>query len=148
MDAPRLWVRCGVAGVAAVVCYIVAITVPWPETQLGSTTALLLASAWPTLSIVYVFGLYHFIAAERDSASNRLAFVFAVAAFAMLLAMIVVQLAVGASIGEITAGLGQPAAGALRRGLRMIDMGLDGAVGGAGCRADRTERVDLPLATG
>jgi len=74
---------------------------------------------------VYSYGLHAFVAAERESAANRLAFVFAVVAFATVLGMIVVQLAVGAGIAEITKGLDEPAATALRRGLRLIDLGLD-----------------------
>ena len=107
------------------VCYILAIVVPWPETQLGRSASLVVVSAWPILSIVYSYGLYGFVAAERESAANRLAFVFAVVAFATVLGMIVVQLAVGAGIAEITKGLDEPAATALRRGLRLIDLGLD-----------------------
>ncbi len=99
--------------------------VPWPETQLGTSTALVFVSAWPILSIVYSYGLYSFVAAERECAANRLAFVFAVTAFSTVLGMIVVQLAVGAGIGEITKGLDEPTTRALRRGLRMIDLGLD-----------------------
>lgn len=106
-------------------CYILAIVVPWPETQLGTSASLVVVSAWPILSIVYSYGLYSFVAAERESAANRLAFVFAVVAFATVLGMIVVQLAVGAGIGEITQGLDEQAARSLRRGLRMIDLGLD-----------------------
>jgi hypothetical protein len=117
--------RSGIAGMVAVACYLLAIAVPWPDTQVGTSLALVVVSAWPILSIVYAHGLYDFVAAERESTANRLAFVFAVAAFATVLAMIVVQLAVGASIGEITKGLDQSAATALRRGLRMIDMGVD-----------------------
>jgi hypothetical protein len=120
-----LWIRSGVAGVAGVACYILAIAVPWPETQWGTSTALLVVCAWPILSIVYSYGLCSYIAAERDSAANRLGFVFAVAAFATVLAMIVVQLAVGAGMPEITKGLDAEAARALRRGLRMVDHGLD-----------------------
>jgi hypothetical protein len=111
--------------VVAVACYILAIAVPWPETQLGTSTALVVVSAWPILSIVYSYGLYSFVAAEREGAANRLAFVFAVAAFSTVLGMIVVQLAVGAGIGEITKGLDEPTTKALQRGLRMIDLGLD-----------------------
>jgi hypothetical protein len=51
--------------------------------------------------------------------------VFAVTAFTTVLGMIVVQLAVGAAIGEITKGLEEQTTQALRRGLRMIDLGLD-----------------------
>jgi hypothetical protein len=82
-------------------------------------------SAWPILSIIYCHGLYSFVAAERESTANRLGFVFAVTAFTTVLAMIVVQLAVGAGIDEITKGLDEQTATALRRGLRMIDLGLD-----------------------
>jgi hypothetical protein len=92
---------------------------------LGTSTALIVVSAWPVLSIVYSYGLYSFVAAEGESIANRLAFVFAVSAFTLVLAMIVVQLAVGAGIGEISKGLDEPTAKALRRGLRMIDLGLD-----------------------
>ena len=109
----------------AVVCYILAIALPWPETQLGTSTALVVVSAWPILSIIYSYGLYSFVAAERESTANRLALVFAVTAFTTVLGMIVVQLAVGAGIGEITKGLDEQTANALRRGLRMIDLGLD-----------------------
>jgi hypothetical protein len=109
----------------AVACYILAIAFPWPETQLGTSTALVVVSAWPILSIIYSYGLYSFVAAEHESTANRLAFVFAVTAFTTVLGMIVVQLAVGAGIGEITKGLDEQTTQALRRGLRMIDLGLD-----------------------
>lgn len=125
MTSRRLWTLSGVAGMLAVVCYLLAIALPWPETQLGNSASLLLVSAWPILSIAYAYGLYMYIAAERDGAANRLAFVFAVAAFVTVLAMVVVQLAVGAGLGEITKGLDEPTARALRRGLRMVDLGLD-----------------------
>ncbi len=125
MTQSRIWVRSGMAGMLAVACYVLAITLPWPETQLGTSTALLVVSAWPVLSIVYAYGLYTFVAAERDGAANRLGFVFAVAGFATVLAMIVVQLAVGAGFDEIAKGLDEATADALHRGLRMIDHGLD-----------------------
>jgi hypothetical protein len=111
--------------VVAVVCYILGIALPWPETQLGTSIALVVVSAWPILSIVYSYGLYSFVAAERESTANRLAFVVAVTAFTTVLGMIVVQLAVGAGIGEITRGLDEQTTKALRRGLRMVDLGLD-----------------------
>ena len=125
MEGRDLWLRGGIVGVVAFACYILAITLPWPDTQLGTSGALVVVSAWPILSIVYSYALYSFIAAERESTVNRLAFVFAVAAFATVLAMIVVQLAVGAAITEITTELDEPTTRALRRGLRMIDLGLD-----------------------
>jgi hypothetical protein len=116
---------CGVAGMAGMAFYLAAILVPWPETQWGTSLALLCVSAWPVLSVVYAYGLYHYVAAGGDSAVNRLGFVFAAMAFATLLSMIVVQLAVGAGLPEITTGLDDAVARALRRGLRMVDLGLD-----------------------
>ncbi len=125
MPNRTLWVGSGIAGIVAVACYILAIAVPWPETQFGISSALVVVGAWPILSIFYSYGLYSFVAAERESTLNRLAFVFAVAAFSTVPGMIVVQLAVGAGMSEITAGLDDRTTKALRRGLNMIDLGLD-----------------------
>jgi hypothetical protein len=125
MTTRTAWIVGGIAGVVGVACYILAIAIPWPETQLGTSAALVVVSAWPILSIIYSYGLYSFVAAEREGAANRLAFVFAVTAFTTVLGMIVVQLAVGAGIGEVTKGLDEPTTRALRRGLRLIDLGLD-----------------------
>lgn len=104
MPNRKLWVVGGLAGMVGVASYILAIMFPWPETQLGTSIALVVVSAWPILSIVYCYALYSYVAVERESTANRLGFVFAVAAFATVLAMIVVQLAIGAAIGEITRG--------------------------------------------
>ena len=120
-----LWLKSGLAGIASFVCYFLAILIPWPESQLGTSTSLLVVSAFPILGIVFVHGLHGALAAERESAANQLGFVFAVAAFATLLGMIIVQLAVGAGIRETTGGLDEASATALRRGLRLIDLGLD-----------------------
>ncbi len=125
MNNRKLWITSGIIGIAAVLCYILAITLPWPETQFGISTSLLVVSAWPILSIIYSYGLYTFVAAERDGVANRLAFVFTVAAFTTVLAMLVVQLTINAGFGEITNGLDEQVAGALRRGLRLVDLGLD-----------------------
>lgn len=68
---------------------------------------------------------HSFVGAERESTANRLGLVFAITGFTTVLAMLVVQLAVGAGIGEITRDLDEQTARALRRGLRMVDLGLD-----------------------
>ena len=125
MPERRLWIGSGLAGVAAIVCYVLAIALPWPETRLGTSAALLVVAAWPVLSIVYSYGLYSFVAAERDGTANRLGLLFAVAAFTTVLAMLVVQLAVGAGFAEVTRGLDPETAAALKRGLRLVDLGLD-----------------------
>lgn len=120
-----LWVKSGMAGVAGVVCYFLAILISWPESQIGTSTGLVIVSAFPILGIVFGYGIYCVLAAEHDSTANRLAFVFAVAAFAMLLGMIMAQLAVSAGIREVTNGLDDETGRAVRRGLRLIDLGLD-----------------------
>jgi hypothetical protein len=53
MPNSQTWVGCGIAGVLAVACYILAITLPWPETQLGTSLGLVVVSVWPILSIAY-----------------------------------------------------------------------------------------------
>jgi len=125
MEDRRVWVQSGTAGIVSVACYFVAAMVPWPENQFGTTMTLLVISGFPILSIVFAHGIHSAVAAEKESTANRLGFVFAVAAFAMLLGMIIVQLAVGAGIGEMAKELDATAATALRRGLRLIDLGLD-----------------------
>ncbi len=115
----------GLAGIVSVGCYFLAVLIPWPETQVGTSLSLLVVSGFPLLGIVFSYGLYSFVAEESEGTANRLAFVFSVAAFTTLLGMILAQLAVGAGIGEMTKGLDEATARALRRGLRLIDLGLD-----------------------
>jgi hypothetical protein len=92
------------------------------ETFRGSV---LVASGFPVFGIVYSYALCSFVAAERDGSANRLGFVFAVTAFATLLLMLLVQLAVTSGLGEFTRDLDAQTARALRRGLRLVDFGLD-----------------------
>jgi hypothetical protein len=115
----------GIAGIAGVVCYFLAILISWPENQMGTSVGLVTVSAFPILGIVFGYGIYYVLAAEHDSTANRLAFVFAVAGFATLLGMIMAQLAVAAGTSEMANGLDEEIAKALRRGLRLIDLGLD-----------------------
>ncbi len=125
MHNPRLWLYGGITGAASIVCYIVAALVPWPDNQFGTSGELVAISGFPMLGIVYSYALYHFVAAERDGVANRLGFVFAVTAFAMLLAMLFAQLAVVAGIAEYTRELDAQTARAMRRSLRLVDLGLD-----------------------
>ncbi len=125
MHNPRLWLYGGITGAASIVCYIVAALVPWPDNQFGTSGELVAISGFPMLGIVYSYALYHFVAAERDGVANRLGFVFAVAAFTMLMAMLFAQLAVGAGLEQYTQDLDAQTARAMRRGLRLIDLGLD-----------------------
>jgi hypothetical protein len=125
MDNRRFWLNCGIAGIAGMLCYILAITLLWPETQAGRSLSMLVVSAWPIFSIIYSYGMYTFIAAERDGAAHRLALIFGVLAFSTVLSMIIVQMAVGAAFGEIAKGLEDSTSTAPARSLKMVDLGLD-----------------------
>ncbi len=125
MHEPRVWLYGGIAGAACVVCYFVAAAVPWPESQLGTSALLVTISGFPMLGIVFAYTLYHFIAAQRNGVANVLGFVYAVAAFAMLMAMLFAQLAVVAGVADSTSALDPQTARAVRRSLRLVDLGLD-----------------------
>lgn len=125
MTNPRLWLAGGLAGVGSICCYILAIAVPWPESQFGTAVSTLVISGFPILGIIASYALCSFVAAESDGPANRLGFIFAVAAFATLLAMIIVQLAVGSGVAEVTRGLDGQTQKVFRRALRLIDHGLD-----------------------
>jgi len=125
MNNSRLWYGGGIAGALSVCAYFAAIVLPWPETQLGTSAAVAVVSAFPVLGIVAGYALCSFIAAEREMAANRIAFAFAVAGFSTLLAMLLVQVAVSAGMAEMTQGLDAATARVLKRSLRLVDMGLD-----------------------
>lgn len=125
MTNPRFWLAGGLAGAGSICCYLLAIAVPWPENQFGTAASTLVVSGFPILGILGSYALCSFVAAERDGPANRLAFIFAVAAYTTLLAMIIVQLAVASGVAEVTTGLDVQTQKVLRRALRLIDLGLD-----------------------
>lgn len=125
MNNPRLWYYGGIAGALSVGAYFAAIFFPWPEIQLGTSAAVAAVSLFPILGIVACYALCSFIAAEREAAANRIAFVFAIAGFSTLLAMLLVQIAVNSGMAEMARGLDAATAKALKRSLRLVDMGLD-----------------------
>jgi hypothetical protein len=125
MGNPRLWYGGGIAGALSVCSYIAAIIYPWPETQLGTSISVVVVSAFPILGMIASYALCNYIAAEREWAANRIAFVFAIAGFTTLLAMLLVQMAVVSGMAEITRDLDASTAKVLRRSMRMIDLGLD-----------------------
>lgn len=92
MRNPGLWLWGGLAGMASICCYILAIVVHRPDGQLGTSASLIVVSAFPILGIVYSHALCNFVAAERDGAANRLGLTLAVAAFTTLLAMLMLAL--------------------------------------------------------
>lgn len=125
MENPRLWYGGGIAGVLSICSYYIAIIFPWPETQLGTSASVLAGSAFPILGMISCYALCNFIAAEKEGVANRIAFVFAIAGFTTLLAMLLVQLAVVSGLPEITRDLDTTTAKVLRRAMRMVDLGLD-----------------------
>ena len=134
MRERSLWLTGAVLGLAGFLCYGAAITVSWPETQAGTASSVLVVSGFPVFCIVFWYALFDLIRAERDSAANHLSLLFAVAAFATVLAMVLVQVAVGAGFPELSRGMDEQSARILQRGLRLVDMGLDVAwdfLGGA-----------------
>ena len=125
MNHPRLWYGGGIAGALSVCAYFAAIFIPWPENQLGTSVSLAVVSLFPILGIVAVFALCDYIAAQGEGVAHRIAFAFAVAGFSTLLAMLLVQLAVSAGAAEMARGLDAATAKALKRSLRLVDLGLD-----------------------
>jgi len=103
MDNRRFWLNCGIAGVAGTACFALAAAIPWPGAKTGASLYLLFASAWPVFSIVFIYGLYTYIAEERNGAANRIAFILGALAFSAVLAMVIVRLAMGAAFDEIGA---------------------------------------------
>lgn len=125
MEKPRLWFAGGIAGALSICCYIGAIVYSWPDTQLGTSLSVVVVSAFPILGMISCYAICSFIAAEREGATNRIAFVFAIAGFTTLLAMLLVQMAVVSGLTEITRDLDAATAKVLRQALRMVDLGLD-----------------------
>ena len=125
MGNARLWYHGGIAGVLGICCYIMAIFIPWPDTQWGLSVSVIVVSGFPILGIVASYAICDYIAAPRATAANRIALGFAIAGFATLLAMLLVQVAVNSALPEITRDLDATAAKALTRAMRMVDLGLD-----------------------
>lgn len=125
MGNQKLWYYGGIAGALSVCSYAMAIFVPLPETQLGTSLSVVIGSAFPILGIIASYAICDFIAAERKTAANRIAFVFAVAGFATLLAMLLVQMAIVSGLPEIAQDLDAATAKVLKRAVRMVDLGLD-----------------------
>jgi hypothetical protein len=125
MGNPRLWFYGGIAGALSVCSYAIAIFVPLPETQLGTSLSVIVGSAFPILGIMASYAICDFIAAERKTAANRIAFTFAVAGFTTLLAMLLVQMAVVSGLPEIVRGFDETSAKVIKRAVRMVDLGLD-----------------------
>ncbi len=122
---PRLIILGGFSGITGILCYGVV-----AATSLSPVLTYAVAMAWPVLSIVFVYALYRYISAERQTAANQLAFVFAGLAFTVVACMISVQLAVNMGMEEAIREAGassgqQELLSTIRRSMRWVDLGMD-----------------------
>lgn len=121
--SPRFVLLGGLSGIIGTICYIAAVTVP-----AGQTLSYVFVMTWPVLSIVFIYALTRYVGAERQSAASHLALVFGCLSFAMVAAMISIQLAVRIGIEEyITEATGgtEETLKLIRRSVRLVDLGLD-----------------------
>jgi hypothetical protein len=119
----RLCVLGGISGIVGTLCYVIGITMSFSP---ALTYAVVMA--WPVLSIVFVFALNRYVALEKDTASNQLAFIFACLGFTLVASMMSVQLAVTIGMdSSITkeAGSQQELLTTVKHSMRWVDMGID-----------------------
>jgi hypothetical protein len=121
INSPLLLIG-GIAGIISVISYIIAIMA-----ELPTVAAFLLAMAWPMLSILFSYVLYCLIAAEQQGTANRISFILAVIAFAIVAEMITVQLAVRLGVEEylLKETADRNLLGTVMKVTRLVDMGLD-----------------------
>lgn len=113
----------GTCGILGTVSYILAITLP-----LSPTLVFILGTLWPILSIIFAFVVYKYIAIEKQSISNQLAFLFTSIAFVLVSIMIAIQLVAKTGMNETIAnaqGNEQDILTAILTSLRWVDLGID-----------------------
>lgn len=112
----------GASGITGTLCYIAATAIP-----LGRITQYITAMAWPVLSVIFVYSIYHYISTERQTAANQLSFLFACVGFSMVACMLSVQLAVEKGINDYMAATPDKVENLkiIKHSLRLIDQGID-----------------------
>jgi len=86
---------CGIIGTTS---YILAIMV-----ELPAVLAFVLVSVWPICAIIFAFSIYKFIAIDKQSISNQLAFLFTTIAFLLAYIMLSIQIGLRTGIGDAIA---------------------------------------------
>ena len=117
------YVTGSICGIAGVVCYILAISLP-----LSPKFSFLLALAWPIFSIVFAFAIYKFVAHNYQSIYNQLAFIFVTIAFVMVSIMISVQVVVKTAMQDSiskAAASDESVLELIANSLRWVDLGVD-----------------------
>lgn len=112
----------GIAGVVGTTCYILTNVIP-----LNHIASYFLAMAWPLLSLLFVFSLFRYIAIDRQTVANQLAFLFACLGFTLVACMISVQLAVRWGMEEHIprAGENTEIYTIILQSIRLVDHGID-----------------------
>lgn len=120
---PKFFATGGICGIAGVVCYILAISLP-----VAAIYSFILALAWPILSIVFAFALYKFVARNHQSIYNQLAFIFVTLAFVMVSIMISIQVVVKTGMQDsisVSSGIEKTNLELIANALRWVDLGVD-----------------------
>jgi len=122
MNNSRLIVLGGACGIVGTLSFFAASIIPMHDTLTYA-----LAMSWPLLCVIFFFSLAQYINLERQGPANQLAFVFSSLAFALVAAMISIQLAVKIGIEEFIASTPQSEEllKLIRRSARLVDLGLD-----------------------
>jgi len=113
----------GICGIIGTVSYITVISFQFPP-----TIVFLLGLIWPILSIIFAFVVYKYIAIQKQSLSNQLAFLFTSIAFTLVSIMISIQLAARTGMEETLAnaqGNEKDMLILFNDSMRWIDLGID-----------------------
>ena len=110
----------GISGSLSIIAYF---TVAF--TELPDNLCFLGAMLFPVLGIVAAYFLKNFIASRQDGHGNRLAFIFAVAAYCCCAIFLSAQLAVNILVTPAHNTLQADTLSLVRQAVRSIDMGID-----------------------
>ncbi len=84
-----------IGSIIGTICYVIAVTFPT-----APSISFILVTIWPFTAIVFSFSIYKYIAIDKQSISNQLAFLFTVIAFVLVYIMVSIQLGLKIGIGD------------------------------------------------
>lgn len=125
-DNRGLRIRCGLFGIAAVLCYFIGALVELP---VPPGIMLLVLFGFAAFGITHWYLLRSIASEVGRNTYADLALIFTSAAFTLLIAMVMVQMAVRIGIGDMQAqagdGMEEDRLKMILTGLRYVDLGLD-----------------------
>ena len=125
-DNRQMTLMCGIFGIVAIACYVIGAVLDLP---VPAGISLLIFFGFPAFGIVQWYLLRNIFSANDSRALGDLALIFASAGFALLTAMVMVQLASRLGIADLQSrATGDNEAGELTlilKGVRFVDFGLD-----------------------